>query len=72
MLQSEKIRALDYIFLQTFIIRVHVNGYLVSNFTATDTIYFGRSSAVSVEVFVDTMDAWILFFLGARGELRND
>ena len=38
----------------------------------TDTIYFGRSSAVSVEVFVDTMDAWILFFLWAWGELRSD
>ena len=37
-----------------------------------DTTYFGRSSAVSVEVFVDTMDAWILFFLGAQGELRSD
>ena len=37
-----------------------------------DTTYFGRSSAVSVEVFVDTMDAWILFFLGARGELSYD
>ena len=38
----------------------------------SDTTYFGRSSAVSVEVFVDTMDAWILFFLGARGVLSYD